>query len=402
MKIGIIREGKVPTDRRVALSPSACQEVLQRFPGTSVCVQRSDIRCYADDEYQQAGIEICDDVSDCDILLGIKEVPVDQLLPEKTYLFFSHTIKKQPYNRKLLQALLQKGIRMVDYETLVDDEGQRVIAFGRYAGLVGAYNGLMAYGRRFGLFQLKPAHECFDLAEMKEECRKAQLPPIKIAVTGSGRVAQGALETLAAAGIPAVSSQDFLEKTFGHAVYAQLRSKDYHCRKGGEGFEGGEFFAHPDRYEGRFLPFAKAADLLIAAAYWHPQAPVLFTKEDMRQADFRIRVIADVTCDIEGSIPSTLRPSTIAQPLYDYNPATEQLEAPCSDESHVTVMAVDNLPNELPRDASDSFGRQLIDQVLPALLQGDAGGRIARASITQAGRLTPRYQYLQGFAEGRE
>ncbi|MGB0526012.1 MAG: NAD(P)-dependent oxidoreductase [Flammeovirgaceae bacterium] len=402
MKIGIIREGKIPIDKRVALSPAACKEVVEKFPGTEIYVQSSKIRCYKDQEYVDAGFELKEDVSTCDILLGIKEVPMDDLIPQRTYLFFSHTIKKQSYNRDLLNALLRKQIKMVDYEALTDKNGVRVIAFGRYAGLVGAYNGILAYGKRHELFELKPAHKCFDLAEMKTHCRALALPAIKIALTGNGRVSNGAAETLNEMGVEQVSAEDFLANEYDKPVFVQLKSEDYNVRKDGQAFDTPSFFTKGEEYESAFKPYAQKADVLIAGAYWDIKQPVLFTKEDMRGDDFKIKVIADITCDIEGSIPSTKQPSTIDDPLYDYNPDTEGLQRPLSGAKNVTVMAVDNLPNELPRDASDSFGRQLIDFVLPNLLNGDAEGMIANASITEGGKLTEKFSYLQDFADGKE
>ena len=402
MKIGIIKEGKIPVDKRVALSPKACKEVLEKYPEVEICVASSEIRCYKDHEYEELGIPVMADVSHCDILLGIKEVPIAELVAQKIYLYFSHTIKEQPYNRDLLVAMLNKQIQMVDYEVLTDEKGNRVIAFGRYAGLVGAYNGIMAYGKRHQLFELKPAHECFDLAEMKAECRKIAeaLPAVKIVVTGGGRVAKGAMETLAEMGIQQVSPSEFLEKEYDKPVFAQLNSEDYHVRKDGSSFDYPHFYQYPEAYNSTFLPFTQAADILVAAAYWHPASPVLFTKADMRAEEFKIRVIADITCDIEGSIPSTKQPSTISDPLYDYNRELEKLEAPLSDTKNVTVMAVDNLPNELPRDASDAFGRQLIDFVLPNLLGNDEEGMIARASISKGGKLTSKFEYLQNYVNG--
>lgn len=400
MKIGIIKEGKVPMDTRVALSPEACKKVLAQYPDVEIKVQKSEHRCYSDNEYSKAGLNLVDDVSDCDILLGIKEVPMNELVSDKIYLFFSHTIKMQEYNRELLNKLMAQNIQMVDYETLVNEKGQRVIAFGRYAGLVGAYNGLRAYGLRQGAYELKPAHQCFDLAEMKEECKNVALDPIKIVITGGGRVAKGAIETMEAAGIKSVSPNELLEKEFDQPVYAQLLSEDYHSKTDGSKFETADFFQNPETYSGNFLPFAEAADMLIAAAYWHPKAPVLFTTEDMRKPAFKLQVIADITCDIEGSIPSTKRPSTIADPFYDYEKEKEELTDAFSDKRNVTVMAVDNLPNELPRDASDSFGAQLIEFVLPNLLDGDKEEMIKRATITKDGDLTERYEYLRDFANG--
>jgi hypothetical protein len=310
-------------------------------------------------------------------------------------LFFSHTIKKQPHNRHLLIELLNKQIRMIDYETLTDPQGQRLIAFGRYAGIVGAYNGVIMCGKRYQMFELLPAHKCFDVAELFSHAAKVTLPPIKIAVTGDGRVASGALETLRTMHIKQVSPDEYLQNEFQEAVFTQLPSSAYHARKDGASFELAHFFKSPQDYKSDFWKFATQTDLLIAAAYWDTQQPVLFSKEQMKNPDFRIKMIADITCDINGSIPSTLKACSIANPVYDYNPHNGNIEPPFSSAKNINVMAVDTLPNELPRDASISFGQQLINNVLPHLLVEDHDAVIERATICIDGKLTRRYEYLQ-------
>jgi alanine dehydrogenase len=396
--IGLIREGKTPPDKRVPLTPKKCVEAQATFPGLRVVAQSSAIRSYKDQEYRDLGIEVRDDVSDCDVLMGVKEVPIDQLIPNKTYLFFSHTVKKQPANRKLLQAVLQKNITLIDYELLTNERGERIVAFGRYAGIVGAYNGLLTYGRKHGLYDLKPAYQCVDMDDMQEEFFKVKkLPPIKMAVTGSGRVAQGALEVLDRMGIRRVSVYDYLYLDFNEPVYTQLRSSDYNRRRDGRVWDTQNFHQHPEEYESTFGNFLPVTDLLIACAYWHPAAPLLFTEADTQRPDFRINTIADVTCDVDGSIPTTKRSSSIADPAFDYNPTTGELEPPYSRPNNITVMAVDNLPCELPRNASRDFGRQLLDNVLPHLVGDDTEGVIARATIAKDGKLTERYQYLADY-----
>src|SRR5689334_6617191 len=275
LKLGIIREGKNPPDKRVPFTPLQTEEIEQRFPNVKVVVQESPIRCYKDDEYRELGIEVKADVSDCDVLMGIKEVPIAQLVDKKTYLFFSHTIKMQPHNKKLMRALLDKKIRMIDYEVLKDKLGNRLVAFGRYAGIVGAYNGLWTYGKRYNLFSLRRAHECFDVNDLKLELRKVKLPPIKIILTGAGRVGKGSMETLDSAGIRKVSPNDFLTRQFDEPVYVQLSSGDYHHRKEGGHFNREEFHLYPERYNSSFIDFTKVADLLLAGAFWNPKAPVL-------------------------------------------------------------------------------------------------------------------------------
>lgn len=397
IKIGLIREGKTPPDKRVAFTPIQAEEIEQRYPHVKVVCQQSIARCFQDREYQELDIEVAPDVKHCDILMGIKEVPIQELIADKTYLFFSHTIKKQPYNRKLLQEVLKKKIRLIDYEALKDKQGNRLVAFGRYAGIVGAYNGLWTYGQRYGTYSLRRAFECFDVNDLKLELRKVKLPPVKIILTGAGRVGRGSMETLDSAGIRKVSAQDFLNRTFEEPVYVQLSSADYHRRKEGGHFNREEFHKYPERYDSFFRDYTKVADILMAGAYWNPKAPVLFTPADMLQPDFRIKVIADITCDINGSIPSTKKASSIADPIYDYDPASDSIQPPLRSDRFVTVMAIDNLPCELPRSASEEFGRDLIDRVVPMLVCADKDEVIERATITENGALTPHFLYLQDY-----
>lgn len=400
-KIGIIKEGKIPIDRRVPFTPLQAKEVEEKFNNTAIAVQQSDIRCFTSDEYRHYGVNVVDDVSDCDILMGVKEVPIKDLLENKTYFFFSHTIKEQPYNRELLRAILKKKITLIDYETLTNSSGQRIVAFGRYAGIVGAYNGILTYGKRYNLFDLRPAHTTFDLDDLTTEFKKVALPAIKIAITGGGRVARGAMEVLNGMGIRRVSPAEYLNQFFDEPVYTQLNSRDYNKPKSGNEFSRTEFYESPENYEGDFIKYAHTTDLLIASAYWDPRAPVLFRREDIIDPAFKIRVIADITCDIEGSIPSTKKPSTIDDPIYDYNPTEDVVEPALLDEGNITVMAVDNLPCELPRNASEDFGRELIDNVLPHLLDDDKEEVIKRATIASGGKLTDRYSYLQDYVDGQ-
>ncbi len=399
LTLGIIREGKTPPDKRVPFTPQQAEEIHDLFPHINVLCEKSPIRCFKDEEYEKLNIGLSTDMSNCDVLMGIKEVPVKDLIANKTYLFFSHTIKKQPYNKKLLQEVLRKKIRLIDYEVLRDRLGNRLVAFGRFAGIVGAYNGLWTYGKRTGNFTLRRAHECFDINDLKLELRKVKLPPIKIILTGGGRVGKGSMETLDTAGIRKVSPHDFLTKQFDEPVYVQLGSGDYHSRKDGGHFIREEFHTNPERYESHFLLYTKVADILMAGAFWNPKAPVLFTKEDMKSPAFRVKVIADITCDINGSVPSTLRATTIDEPLYDYDPFTHSEKPALSDEKHVTVMSIDNLPCELPRSASEEFGRDLIDRILKPLFGEDSDGVIERATITKDGKLTPLFAYLSDYAQ---
>lgn len=398
LKLGLIREGKVPSDRRVPLSPAQCKEVIRQFD-VEVQVQSSKIRCFSDSEYQQQQIPVKENIDDCDILMGVKEVPVNELIPDKTYLFFSHTIKEQPYNRKLLQTVLERNITLIDYECITDALEKRVIGFGRYAGIVGCYNGFLAYGKRTGRYDLKSAHLCADRRELDEELKKVDLPAVKIVLTGGGRVGGGALEVISTIGIRRITPEELLKEDFNEPVYAQLDIEDYNRTKDGSPFTKSEFYNHPERFEKDFFKFARVAEIYIAGHYWDPQAPPIITAEDVKSPEFRIKVIADISCDVGGPIAPTIRPSTIEAPLYGYDRVTGR-ETGFTAENSITVMAVDNLPCELPKDASEDFGNELINNVLPYLLQEDSDGRIAGATIAKSGELTESYKYLTKYVQG--
>ena len=400
MAIGIIKEGKIPIDRRVPLTPAQVGNILDANADLKIYCQRSEIRCFADQEYERYGAIMVDDVSHCDVILGVKEVPMDMLANGKTHFFFSHTIKKQDYNRALLQTIVQKKIRLIDWECLTNLKGQRLIAFGRYAGIVGAYNGILTFGKRYNLFHLRPAHQCFDLEDMMTEYKKVKLPAIKIALTGGGRVSKGSMEVLNGMGIRRVSPAEFVKDLFNEPVYTQLNTRDYNRKIGTGEFDRDEFYKDPVLYESNFHQYAAKSDILIAGAFWDPLAPVLFTRTEILQNDFKIKVIADITCDIEGSIPSTKKPSTIEEPIYDYNPSNDRVEVPFRDEGNITVMAVDNLPCELPRNASEDFGKEFLAHILPNLLGEDKDRIIERATITKDGELMPDFNYLQGYLDG--
>lgn len=401
MKFGLIRERKNPPDHRAVLSPAACQKVVSQFPQAEIRVEPSPIRVFSDAEYLRAGIEVSDEMAACDVLLGVKEVPVDALIPERKYFFFSHTIKKQPYNRNLLRAVLEKRIELYDHELLTDPKGVRLVAFGRYAGIVGAYNAFRAYGLKHDAFTLPKARELKDQQALIAELRKLELPAIKILLTGRGRVGSGAREMLDAMGLRHVTVADYLQKEFDGPVYCQIDASEYNKRKDGVRGSKADFFANPGEYRSNFFRFARVTDLYIAGHFYGQGAPYLFTREDARHPEFRIRVVADISCDIDGPVACTLRASTIADPVYGYDPQTET-ETDYRNPGAIAVMAVDNLPAELPRDASEGFGAAFVKHVIPAFFNGDTDGILERALMTRGGRLTQRYAYLQGYVDGKE
>lgn len=397
-KIGVLREEKSPPDKRVPLTPMVCAELKRLYTNVQIVVQPSKHRCYSDEEYHAFGVDLQEDLNDCHILMGVKEVPVEKLIPGKKYFFFSHTIKKQLHNQKLMKALLKNKIHMIDYETLTDKKGNRIIGFGRFAGIVGAYNGILGYGLKYGLFHLKPAHLCRDKAEMEDELRRVKLPNIKIALTGGGRVANGAIETLSALRIRKVTPDEFLMATYREAVYCQLNPRDYVERPNDHNFDLNDFFTHPEHFVSKFPAYTKVTDLYISAHYWDPRSPRMFSKKDIHAPGFRISVIADITCDMNGSVPTTLRASSISQPFYGYNILNDQEDLPFTKDA-ICIMAVDNLPCELPRDASDDFAKELSERVLPSLFSGDKDRIIKRASICKDGKLTEYFEYLGDYAK---
>ena len=403
MKIGIIREGKTPPDKRVPLTPKQCIEVVEKFPGTEVVVQSSPIRKITDAEYVNAGVRVVEDVSDCDILLGVKEVNKEDLIPNKKYLFFSHTFKKQPYNRDLLNEILKKKIQLIDYEVLTDINGQRLIGFGKYAGIVGTYNGFLTFGKKHKLYDLKPANQCEDRIEFEKELKKVILPnDFKLVLTGYGRVGHGAREVINLLNIKEVNPKDFLNNEFNSPVFTQLNVEDYNERIDGKPFNKTEFYQSGSGHKSTFKRYLEVANMYIACHYWDSSAPFIVTKEDLKDSKIKTTVIADISCDIAGPIASTIKPSTIDDPIYGYNPQTEQEDDYMKD-GVIAVMAVDNLPCELPKDASEDFGKELIDKILPSILIEDKDEIIKRASETDlSGNLTPNFAYLDKYIKGEE
>lgn len=395
----IIKERKNPPDRRVVFSPEKCQEVIKRFPDAKIIVEASDIRIFPDEAYRKAGFEVMDDVSDADVMLGVKEVPVDALIPNKKYFYFSHTIKKQPYNRKLLQAMLAKNIEMYDHETIVNADNKRLIGFGYYAGLVGAYNGFRGLGLRDTLFALPKVESLPDLETVKAELDKISLPNLKIILSGTGKVAKGAKEILDHLKIREVTDAEYLSEDFSEPVYCLIDVSEYNKRKDGGPFNKQEFYEDPSGYESDFMKYAKVSDVFITGHFYGNGAPYLFTREDAKSSDFNINLVADISCDVDGPIASTIRASTIAEPFYGYDPITET-EIEFDAAGAITVMAVDNLPCELPKDASEGFGDMFLEHVIPAFFNNDTDGILQRAKITtETGNLTPRFAYLQDYVQ---
>ena len=400
MKFGIIKERKNSPDKRVVFSPDALVELKQQYPELEVKVESSDIRVFADQEYENKGIEVTNDIGDCDFLFGIKEIPVDSLIPNTSYFFFSHTIKKQPHNRKLLQAILEKNIDLYDLETLVDAHNHRLVGFGRYAGIVGAYNSIRAFGIKFELFKLPKAETLSGKEALIAQLKRLVLPPLKFVVTGTGNVGSGVKEVLDAIKVKEVSLENYLTKNYAQSVYTQIHSLDYHRRIDGKPSDSNDFRQNPQEYTSDFERFTKVSDLYITAHFHANGAPNILTREMLQAADCKIKVVGDISCDIDGSIACSLRTSTIAEPFYGYLPSENKV-VDVFHPAAIVVMAVDNLPCELPKDASEGFGKMFMEHVIPAFFNGDKDELLARAKITQKGKLTPRFSYLQDYVDGK-
>lgn len=400
MKFGIIKERKNPPDRRVVFTPEELVRLQNDYPDALVKVESSDIRVFSDEEYSKLGIEVAQDISDCEVFFGVKEIPVDYLIPNKKYFFFSHTIKKQPYNRKLLQAILDKNIALYDHETIVDANNKRLIGFGRYAGIVGAYNGFRAFGVKYELFTLPKAETLNSKEDLIVRLRRQILPNIKIVLTGHGKVGMGAKEILDGMKIKQVSVDDFLNKVYSQPVYTQIDVLDYNKRLDGQVLDNKDFYHNPQDYTSNFERFTKVADIFMAGHFHGNNAPDILTQDMLKAADCKIKVVADISCDVNGPIACTIKASTIAEPFFGYLPS-EHKEVPYTHPGSIMVMSVDNLPCELPKDASEGFGEMFMEHVIPAFFNGDKDGILQRAKITENGKLTPRFAYLQDYVDGK-
>ncbi len=402
LKIGILRERKTPPDYRTPLPPQAARQLAEQLAASvAICAEHSPTRCFSDAEYEAAGIPVVKTPDDCDLLIGVKEVPPSFFIPGKTYMIFSHTIKKQPYNRALLQAVLERGVRLIDYELLKDAQGRRIVGFGVFAGMVGAHYALMMMGRRYGRYDLPQARTFRTYAEIRPRYRTLPFPPVKILVTGRGRVGQGVQRVLEDAGIRRVSVEAFLSGArVDRPVYTVISSAELYRHRQGRPFDRHHFYAHPEEYESAFGPFLSATDVLIHGIYWDPAYPKLFTREDVDE-HFRIRIISDISVDIGGSLPFTFRATTPEDPFYGVDLQTFEETDPFR-EGVVDMMTIDNLPNELPRDASEAFGRVMAEVVLPRFVRDPYDRLFQEATIAENHRLRPAFAYLSDWVGGPE
>ena len=401
LKIGIIREWKQPADKRVVLTPSECEKILKEFPTqVQIKVESSPDRIYSDQEYTEKNIKVADDVSDCDVLMGVKEVPASNLFSNKTYFFFAHVIKKQPHNQLLMKALLDKKITMIDFETITNKEGKRLIGFGEHAGMAGAYNGLLVWGKKNKQFELTPAYKLNSYKDLVEEALSKidkTHSPFNILVTGTGRVGKGVVRFLNDIGIKQVSKEEYLNKNFSEIVFAQLGSEDIFERKSDGEYDRKEFHSNPELYKSCFLKYAEKTDLLMNGVFWSKEIPILFEKNQISDKSFAISVIADISCDVEGSVPITYKATDIYNPTFGVDKNSLEMTEPFLEKT-IDVMAVSNLPTELPKDASEHFGNMFSKYVLPELLNSEHSDILHRATICQQGKLNTPFAYLSDYA----
>jgi len=404
--LGILREARTD-ESRTPFSPTQISILLNKFSNLKIIVQPSKRRCFKDEDYQKEGAQITEDFSSANIIFGVKEVDISTLINDKTYLFFSHTSKVQQYigqitedkaviyKKKILQEVIKKNITLIDYENLrdVSGEGYRYLGFGRFAGIVGTYNTLNLYLKLYNKQPLPRAFEINNYEQVKKLIKKQNFNKLKIFVTGSGRASKGAIELLKHANIRQVSLNDYLKKKYSEAIFCNISTKEHVERKDGKVSSLKDYILNPHKYTSKVKNYLFDTDIFVACHYWDPQFPKLFFPKEI--SEFKnLKIIGDITCDINGSIPTTIRSTSIAKPYYSID--TETMKEIELGNKGIAVMAVDNLPSELPKDASEEFGNSVISEILPYLMNKD-DGRINRATTASNGKFFSKFNYLNDF-----
>ena len=397
--IGIIRESR-NDENRTPLVPEHIKKYKESNPNINFIIQPSNSRCFSDEEYELCGAKINENLNECSIIFGVKEIDPNILINNRTYLFFSHTFKinKQQKNiekhkKDLLLSILNKKITLIDYENIRGKNGTRCLGFGRFAGIVGCYNTLNLLLKVLGKQSLASAYKINDYERLVLNLKNLYFPKTKILVTGDGRVSKGVIELLNQTNIKAVSKKDFLEKKFDQPIFCNLETKDYVTNNSSTNFNLEHFINNPQDYSSSALQYLKETNILISAHYWDPSSPKIFENEDLKDLQ-NLKIVGDITCDINGSVPTTIRSTTIEEPNY----WIERYNLKEIDENNdgIAVMAVDNLPSELPRDSSTEFSEGIINEVLPFLLKED-DGRILNGTITTDGSFLEKYNYLNDY-----
>ncbi len=404
--LSILREARID-ENRTPFSPTQISNLLNKFSNLKIIVQPSKRRCFKDEDYLKAGAQITDDLSSTDIIFGVKEVEISTLIKNKTYLFFSHTNKVHQYigqtindkaiiyKKELLKEIIKKNITLIDYENVrdVSGEGYRYLGFGRFAGIIGAYNTLNLYLKLYTEQPLPRAFEINNYEQVKKIISKQNFNKIKILLTGSGRASKGAVEMLKYANIRQVTLNDYLKKKYDEAIFCNVSATKHVERKDGKSSSDQDYILNPHEYNSKVKNYLFDTDMLIACHYWDPKLPKLFSSKQINEFK-NLKIIGDVTCDINGSVPTTIRSTSIAKPYYSIN--TDSMKEMELGNKGIAIMAVDNLPSELPRDASEEFGCSVISEILPYLIDKD-DGRINRATTASNGKFCSKFTYLNDF-----
>ena len=391
--LAVLKEARID-ENRTPFSPSQISDLLNNFSNLKIIVQPSERRCFKNEDYLKAGAQITDDLSSADIIFGVKEVDISTLIKDKTYLFFSHTSKVRQYigqtikdkaiiyKKELLREVIKKNITLIDYENVreVSGEGFRYLGFGRFAGIIGTYNTLNLYLKLYNKQTLSRAFEINNYEQIKKLISKQNFNKIKILVTGSGRASKGAIEMLKHANIKQVSINDYLNKKYNEAIFSNISAREHVERKDGKDIS-------------KIKNYLFDTDMLIACHYWDPKFPKLFFPKHINEFK-KLKIIGDITCDINGSVPTTIRSTSIAKPYYSID--IDSMKEIDLGAKGIAVMAVDNLPSELPQDASEEFGSSVISEILPYLIDKD-DGRINRATTASNGKFCESFTYLNNF-----
>ena len=402
--IGIVRETR-DDENRTPIVPEHVELIKKKYPNLKIIVQPSANRCFKDDEYKNCGAEINHDLNNCNFIFGVKEINKEFLLYCKTYLFFSHTYKlnkegdqnnlnnSSQEKKELLKSILEKKIRLIDYENIRDKNTKRYLGFGRFAGIVGCYNTLNLILEEFKKQPLARAYKINSYERLVNNLKNLYFPKMRILITGDGRVARGVVELIKHTNIKEVSTDTYINYDSKEPIFCNLKTKDYVTNSKLNEFNLDHFIKNPKEYKSDALKYLKNTDIFISAHYWDPNSPKIFEKNDLYDL-INLKIIGDITCDINGSVPTTIRSSTIEHPNY-YIEKNNLKETSKSNES-LSIMAVDNLPSELPRDSSHEFSEGIMNEVMPYLLKDD-DGRILNATITSDGSFLKKYNYLSNY-----
>jgi len=430
-KIGIRHEDKYVMERRVALPPAYVKDLVGH--GFEFSVEGSAKRIFTDQEFHDAGALVTASLADCDVIFGVKEMPISFFQENKTYVFFSHVIKGQPYNMPMLRQMMEKKCNLIEYEKIENSDGKRLIFFGRYAGLAGMINSLWSLGQRLKVqgvdtpfATLKQSHKYNSLTEaekdisevgelIKTEGLPKELAPLTIGFTGYGNVSQGAQHIAGLLPSVEISPEELLKlkESGGYSnkvVYIVVFKEEdlSETIDPNQKFVLSDYYNHPEKYKNQFEKYPPHLSILMNCMYWDERYPRLVTKDYIaslfEQGEPKLKVIGDITCDPDGSIEFLHKGTEIEDPVFVYDPVKRK-PAMGFEGSGILVMAVDILPSELPRESSEGFGEAL-EKFVPAIASADYSvdfnaldlpPEIKGAMILYQGKLTPKFKYIAEY-----